>query len=56
MKKKGLAIVAKSYKAGEWDIFKVSEVLTNEYRFTKEDINSRIVMDALGLWQGEAAN
>lgn len=53
MKEKGLAIVAKKYKAGEWDIFKVSNVLTTEYSFTKEDINSREVMDALGLWQGE---
>lgn len=53
MKKKGLAIVAKRYQAKEWDIFKVSNVLTTEYGFTKEDINSREVMDALGLFQDE---
>lgn len=54
MKKKGLAIAAKRYKAREWDIFKVSDVLTNEYQFTKEEINSREVFEALGLSTGEA--
>jgi hypothetical protein len=49
LRKKGLRIAAKKYKAGEWDIFKVSEVLQHDYGYVSMDFDSPAVLDALGL-------
>lgn len=53
MKKKGLRIAAEKFDSLEWDLARISEELRNTYGFTSEEINSKEVRDALGIFQGE---
>jgi hypothetical protein len=58
MKTKGLRIAAKKFDCLEWDLARISQELRNTYGFTSEEINSKEVRDALGIFNGEmkAAN